>query len=930
MIRRFNISGGILFALLFIYAGATVYMTLSAPTLLSDPGWVARESSGRVEVSAVRPEGPARALREKDRILAINGGRIEDAAQIAEVFQRIEPRTSYTVLIEREGEFYELTLRTDPQPLTLVRIRRAAPVIIQIIFLITGFAVFLLKPSDKQAMLLGLMFGTFSFAASALNPAFAGQTAWLVGVMLTVNIVSSVCWPVILHFFLIFPEPSPLLRKRPRIEGYLYLPYLIIIFPYVALLNMLEAFAPEKVAAFRMNFALVEEILTVTAVLYTAAGLMSLLVNYRQASLSSRRKMRVVVAGCIAGFFPMFLFVGLAFLFNITQTNPALSLFLSLAAVFAFPIFPLSFAYAIVRHQVIPIRIILRRSVRYLLVSRGFIIIQAVVVFAVLSYLLTGSRIAAIDRLGDRADIIATMAATALAIVVLTVVNQRVMPIIDRRFFREAYDAQKILSDLGQAMRTVTTVNQLLSLAVVKIQDALHIENITIFLLDDRSGNYVCAISSHLAEDGASTSDADRNLILPGDGPLVERLQRFGQPLTISPEEITFEAGERGSKGAEEQRNAGAGEQGSYRDSEARTPAPLHPEPQNEYILLSASRPPAPLRKIRSALLLPVSMKDHLLAIVSLGPRLGDVPFSREDKQLLMAVTWQMAFAVQNSQLVQRIAEEERLRHELDIATAVQRRLFPERPPAVERLDLSGVCHPARGVGGDYYDFIVLERGKVGIAVADVAGKGISAALLMSTVQASLRSQAPAVNGRLVDLVSSMNRLLHVSTDAHSFASFFYAQFDQETGLLSYVNAGHNPPLLFQAAQTIEAQGAGQAVAATRDARSVAAETAPDPGRINLLTTGGPVLGAFLGCDYEQEEISMNCGDLLVAYTDGVTESLNEDGEEFGEQRLRNIVHAHWRLSAQDLTEKIVESVREWQSDIPQHDDLTLVVMKVK
>ena len=906
MARRLQlIAGGIFFALLFIYAGAVVYLTLSGPTLLSDPGWAAAQVGDHVEVSGIRSAGPAQALREKDRILAINGQRIDDIQQVAEVFQRIEPQTSYTILIEREGLVYELPLRTGPIPITITRLRRAAPIIIQVIFLITGFAVFLLKPSDKQAMLLGLMFGTFSFAASSLNPAFAGQPAWLVGVMLTVNIISSVCWPVILHFFLIFPEPSPILRKRPRMEAYLYLPYLIIIFPYVALLNMLAAFAPKQVDAFRDNFALVEEALTVTAVIYTAAGLMSLLVNYRQAGPSSRRKMRVVVVGCIAGFFPMFLFVGMAFLFNITNTNPALSFFLSLAAVFAFPIFPLSFAYAIVRHQVIPIRLILRRSVRYLLVSRGFIIIQAAVVFVVLSFLLTGNRIAAIDRFGNRADIIVTMAATALAIAALTVVNQRVMPIIDRRFFREAYDAQKILSDLGQEMRTVTTVNQLLSLAVVKIQDALHIENVTIFLFDDRSGNYVCAISSHLAEDGASKSDSDHNLTLPGDGPIVERLRMSQQPLPVDLRRIA-------------------------RAYDATRPGLLaRPHTDKASLKEPIGREFDTLNRIGSALLLPVSMKDQLLAVVSLGPRLGDVPFSREDKQLLMAVTWQMAFAVQNSQLVQRIAEEERLRHELDIATAVQRRLFPECPLASERLDISGVCHPARGVGGDYYDFILLEQDKVGIAVADVAGKGISAALLMSTVQASLRSQAPAVNGRLVDLVSSMNRLLHISTDAHSFASFFYAQFDQESGLLSYVNAGHNPPLLFRAAKTVEAQGAGQAVTTMGASRSVTAETGPDTQSINPLTTGGPVLGAFLSCNYEQEEVRLNCGDMLVAYTDGVTESLNAEGEEFGEYRLRNIILQYRHLSAQELTEQIVETAREWRSDIPQHDDLTLVVMKV-
>ena len=137
---------------------------------------------------------------------------------------------------------------------------------------------------------------------------------------------------------------------------------------------------------------------------------------------------------------------------------------MSVVAIFCFLLFPLSFAYAIIRHQVIPVRVILRRGVRYLLVSRGFIIVQALVVFLILSFLLTGARLEFIDQYGPRADIVATMLATALAIGALTIVNQQVLPIIDRRFFRDAYDAQQLLSDLGMEMRLGQRVDSLKTL----------------------------------------------------------------------------------------------------------------------------------------------------------------------------------------------------------------------------------------------------------------------------------------------------------------------------------------------------------------------------------------------------------------------------------------------------------------------------------
>jgi len=762
--------------------------------------------------------------------------------------------------------------------------------IIPNIFLLTGLIVFLLKPYDKQGLLLGLMFGMFTGAILSSAPAFAGRPLWLILVTLTVNFVSLFLWPVFFHFFQIFPEPSALVRKWPKLEAYLYVPHLLTIFPYSVTVNVLTAFAPDKYVDFRRNYPYFGIIMLVVVTLYLAGGLLSLLLNYRSAGRTSRRKMRVVVAGSIAGFLPFFVVIGLSVVFSPSREQLQWPV---IVAIFCFPLFPLSFAYAIVRHQVIPVRLIVRRGVRYVLVSRGFIIVQALVVFAILSYLLTGSRLAYIDGFGERADIVATMAATALAIGALTIVNQRVLPIIDRQFFREAYDPQQILSDLGLEMRRVTNVRQLLDLAITKVQAALHIENITVFLRDRASGDYTCRVSSNLATDGSSTTDARSDLRLPATGYATTRLQRSSLPLTV------------------------------YLDREWGQGLPT---PDIEV----RQRERAALRRLRAEVLLPVATKDELLGIMSLGPRLGDLPYSREDKQLLTAIAFQVAFAIQNAELVQQVAEEERLRHELEIATAVQRRLFPESPPEMDSLELAGVCHPARGVGGDYYDFIQLADNKLGIAVADVAGKGISAALLMSTVQASLRSQAQNVNGNLTELVASMNRLLHMSTDAASYATFFYAQFDEKTSILTYVNAGHNPPLLVRATSTAKAQSVGQVVAAGIEAAALGAGA--NNGLIDIckLTTGGPIIGAFHECQYEQEAIAMHSGDLLIAYTDGVTEAFNPDDEEFSEERLHELVGACAHLSVQAITEKIVSAVRDWAQDTPQNDDLTLVVMKVK
>ena len=899
MRRRLQFTlGAIFFALLLVYGGARFFRGFATLGMESDPGWVARQVGNQVRVDRFRSAAPAQVLRAGDEVLAINGQPIKQPSDVIEIFHHLDPGTPYTVVIGRGGFAFEARLTSQHIPLIFLIVNGVMSLVIPNIFLLTGLIVFLLKPDDKQALLLALMFGMFTAAIFALDPVYSGESASMVAVMLAVHLASLFLWPVFFHFFQIFPEPSPLARRVPRLEVYLYLPQLLTILPYWGMLNIVRAFAPEDAPAFvipALTF-----ITIVVMIGYIAAGLLSLLINYRQAGRAARRKMRVVVAGSIAGFFPIFLTIGLYIVFDLQRTSPRVGQWLVVTALFAFPLFPLSFAYAIIRHQVIPVRLILRRGVRYLLVSRGFIIIQAVVVFAVLSFLLTGTRLAAIDSLGERADIVVTMAATALAIAGLTFLNQRVMPMIDRRFFRETYDAQQVLSELGIEMRRVSTVPQLLERAVAKIQDALHVENVTIFLRDQETADYTCAISSRLNADGVSTSHRNPSLALSADGALVQRLNRIANPLPVDFDRYL---------------------------------------PWTQDILTTElgmndlrKRENATLRRVRAALLLPVSTKDQLLGIVSLGPRLGDLPFSRDDRHLLMALALQMALAIQNAELVQEIAIEERLRHELAIATTVQQRLFPENPPEMSSLELSGVCYPARGVGGDYYDFIVLDQGKIGIAVADVAGKGISAALLMCTVQASLRSQAPTINGNLTELVSSMNRLLHVSTDASSYATFFYAQFDERTRLLTYVNAGHNPPMLVRASRSVKAQGVGFAPGGRAGLEGLREEPRNDTGGsdVTLLTKGGPIIGAFNNCVYEQETIQMESGDLLVAYTDGVTEARNADDQEFGEASLQQIIDSLAHVPAQELSERIVESVREWCGEVPPHDDLTLVVMKVR
>jgi sigma-B regulation protein RsbU (phosphoserine phosphatase) len=338
---------------------------------------------------------------------------------------------------------------------------------------------------------------------------------------------------------------------------------------------------------------------------------------------------------------------------------------------------------------------------------------------------------------------------------------------------------------------------------------------------------------------------------------------------------------------------------------------------------------------VHSTLLMPIVANGRLHGLISLGRRLSDLPYAQEDNRLLLVVANQIGTFIENMELLSRMVEEERTARELEMAAEVQRHLFPADGVEDATLEIYGICLPARGVGGDYYDYFDTDDRRTCIAIADVAGKGIAAALLMSTVQASLRCQLISGDKSLADVVSSMNRLLQRSTGDGSYATFFLAEFDKATHDLTFVNAGHNPPMLVRG--SLASQGkAGELTGVTGiltraagTSAGLAMSVAEEP-VVRRLTTGGPIIGTFLDGPYEQETIQLQSGDTLVVYTDGVTEALNPADVEFGEEKLRSIVVESLQLPARELAARVIAKVLEWQGRASQHDDITLIIVKVK
>ncbi|MCJ7508003.1 MAG: SpoIIE family protein phosphatase [candidate division Zixibacteria bacterium] len=302
--------------------------------------------------------------------------------------------------------------------------------------------------------------------------------------------------------------------------------------------------------------------------------------------------------------------------------------------------------------------------------------------------------------------------------------------------------------------------------------------------------------------------------------------------------------------------------------------------------------------KIKSILSVPLKVKNKLIGLLSLFNKKGD-DFNAEDMRLLSIIAMQSAQTIENA----RLYEEERkllvLEEDLRTAKNIQLSLLPKENPRIPGIDIAGVSLPARDVGGDYFDFIPIDDRHLGIAVGDVSGKGTSAALLMANLQASLRGQA-LVNQSVKDTVTKINFMLSRFIDRGKFITLFYGILDIKDKTFTYSNAGHDFPFLLSKNSDLQ-----------------------------TLEKGGIILGMFDNSTYEEETVQLKPDDLMLLYTDGITEATNEKDEMFEEEKLLKLLKDNQSVSAQELSQKIVDNVLSFQGTSPQGDDITLVVVKV-
>ena len=818
------------------------------PFYLGDANW------GAV---VLQPEAEAVGMKFGDAVLAVNGRPVDGFFVYYGALRQARAGDRLRVQVQSPGPgndpVRDLSIELRPY-------RNSAPslseyvglalrvVVLPVVCIALGFWVAAVRVGDRSAWLLLVLLLGFSSDVAAewlfgregiVQPFFAGFAA----------LRGSLLVPALMLFGIVFPERLPIDRRFPWLKW--------IVAGYLMLVATLSAIS---VGLWVHHLELARQLTSRPIQLLTgvegdfggAVGFLAIVVSagslgwkaIAAPSRDARRRLLLLFAGALPGLVALLIILVAG---RLEYTLPAWS-FLPLVTMLL--TFPLTTAYVIVVHRAMDVRVVIRQGLQYVLARGGIRAIQIALMVAVTiaaTSLLTGD--AGIPRV---ASVVAGM---VLIVAIGGRFGDRLRRWVDRRFFREAYEADAILSDLAIQVRTIVETRPLLEIVATRIAESLHVTRIAI-LLDD-GGTFQSAYSLGY---GAMPTVA-----IPAEGVTVTRLRKQQHAL-------------------------------------------VHFDDPDSWVQLTAGVERRSLEALQPELLLPLSINEKILGLMNLGPKQSEEPFSKTDIRLLDSVAAQTGLALENARLTAAVAAEVAARakqtRDIEIARDVQQRLLPQEFPPIPGFDYAGACRAALGVGGDYYDFIPLSKTQLGIAIGDVSGKGIPASLLMATLRAYLRgAQTIHHQADLTEVMRNLNKLVYESSAANRYATFFYGELDVTSRALTYVNAGHNPPMLFR-------QTAGG-----RD--------------VVRLDTGGPVIGLMENCVYQQDSVTLTTGDVLVAYTDGISEEMNAAEEEWGEERLMDAVGPNGAIPARTLIDRLVTSADAFVAGAPQHDDMTLLVVRV-
>ncbi|MBN1827069.1 MAG: SpoIIE family protein phosphatase [Candidatus Eisenbacteria bacterium] len=830
--------GGFAFRALVFFAPFLILYGLSGyATIDRLPDYGMRQRLFQVlQVDAGRPADRA-GLLPGDRIVELNGIPIDDTIRLFSESARIRPGDEVTFKIRRGEETREVTLSPDAHTRDH-RLGVLARGLTGIAFLLVGLLV-LWNRSDRIGRTFYL--AGACFAITLFEPPATGSTIAQYGIKILRDAAFFFLAPLFLRFFLLFPRekriPRWLVPLRPWPAG-AKRPLSFPLFGISLILWIASSLISLQVfirgRADVTLFGLLQFLGAIFIFSCLIGGIASFFHSWaRTKTPALRSRLRWVVAGTVIP-------LGVLAVVNVVQqVNPEIMPpgrpFYPLLLI----ILPISFAHAIVRYGLFDFELILKRSILYTLLTT-FLAMSYLVFVELLSRLLR-------DVAGNT-DIPATLVSLFLLALLFSPARDRIQRWVDRTFYPEKHAYRRTLQEFSTAVTTILDLETLVPLMAQRISSSLRIPKVAVFLPGD-----------------------DLSLDLRAE-------TGFG---AIDPARFRFSEGERVLEMARSSADVLPVEQ------------MLHHGGAEPLSLRELTR----LQELDTSHLLPLHSGKSLVGLISLGRKSSQEVFSHEDRQLLKIFAAQAALAIENAKLHRNTIVQEKMQQEMRLAREIQKQFLPSAPPRIPSIEVAAINDPCEEIGGDYYDYVDLGGRSFGVAIGDAAGSGVTAALLMASLQASFRAEA-VNNHSPSDVLHRINNFTFQRTHTARFVTFFYGLIDLKSGLFRYANAGHNPPILVGA-----------------------------DGSSRFLTESDLILGVDADVVYHEHALQLRSGDLVVLFTDGVTDELNAEDESFGEERLRDLIVRHRDLPAAELIERILVEVRDFMGDDPG-DDVTLLALR--
>ncbi len=688
-------------------------------------------------------------------------------------------------------------------------------------------------------------------------------------------------FPQLVLFSLVFPTEHPVLRSHPNLPFVLYIPQTLnlafaLLLPNAEQVQQLSQWLglgrewPLLLQPFKILFSLLMTVLEVMvtyretyfAAINLAYVFTAIIVMYLGSHRLTNPRLITQVRWVLWGIRSSLGLYAIAFLLpkisplqlgrEVAYTLTILSLLIGAGVI----------AWAIIRYQFLDVRFIIRRGFVFSITSGVLIGIY------MLGYTQAKSivEVALGDSAGAGLPVVEIFFLT-FAVIAFQPLLSFLEDLVERLFFQGGQNYQHVLQNLSHEIFGIVDPAQLREKVTTTLQEAMLVESAHLILPKPHAN-----LNSNQAKPGSAIFctiiRAAPNLV----GSLSDLWGR-------QESEVRFEPN------------------GQFIPLMAHMEAPVEERDVLEKINLPLER--QNLAQLRAQLFLPVSHRNELVGVLAVGKKITERRFSYEDMTLLSLLSTQIAIAYENTRLYQERLARQRLDEELHLAREIQRMLLPRQTPRSEHFEIAAINFPSLEVGGDYYDFVILPGGLIGVAIGDIAGKGIPGALLMSNLQAAGRAAAIR-NTRTDRVMEELNNQISRSTPAEKYATFFYGILWPDHKL-TYSNAGHNYPLHCHC-----------------------------DGTICELRQSNLIVGVREGIKYDEHTIALQPGETLIFYTDGITEATNAREEEFGVERLCEVIRSNSKLSAEGLRNAIYEAVLQFAGDTAQADDLTLVVVKVK